>query len=113
MNCVFCDIINQKIKSDIIYEDNQIIAFSDINPKAPIHKLIVPRKHIATVNDLEEADTQLVGRMIQTARTLAKELEVDQSGYRLVFNVNRGGGQIIFHIHVHLIGGWHLERTTD
>lgn len=105
MSCIFCDIIAKKIPSEIVYEDKQIIAFNDMNPKTPIHKLIVPRKHIATINDIDEHDTPLMGLMVQTARTLAKQLDIAESGYRLVFNVNEGGGQVVFHIHLHLLGG--------
>ena len=105
MDCLFCKIANKEIPSDIIYEDDDVIAFNDITPKAPHHKLIIPRKHISTLNDLEESDTQLVGHMIQTAGKLAKELGIDDSGYRVVINVNEGGGQAVFHIHLHLLGG--------
>ncbi|MEE9451380.1 MAG: histidine triad nucleotide-binding protein [Gammaproteobacteria bacterium] len=105
MDCLFCQIVSKKVDSDIIYEDDEIIAFSDINPKTPIHKLIVPRKHIATINDLSADDTLLVGNMIQTARQLAGELNIADAGYRLVLNTNHDGGQIVYHIHLHLLGG--------
>ena len=105
MDCLFCKIANNEIPSDIIYEDDDVVAFNDITPKAPHHILIIPRKHIATLNDLEESDTQLVGHMVQTARKLAKDLEIDEYGYRVVMNVNEGGGQAVFHIHLHLLGG--------
>lgn len=105
MDCLFCQIAEQKIKSDIIYQDDDVLAFSDITPQAPIHKLIIPRKHIATINDISSDDSLLLGHMVQTAKKLAKDLAVDESGYRLVFNVNRDGGQEVFHIHLHLLGG--------
>jgi len=105
MDCLFCQIANKTLDSDIIYEDKDIVAFSDITPKAPSHKLIIPRKHIATINDLTTDDTLLVGKMVQTARQLAHDLDIADTGYRLVFNVNRGAGQAVFHIHLHLLGG--------
>lgn len=109
MDCLFCKIAERSVDSDIIFEDDQVIAFSDIFPKAPIHKLIIPRKHIATINDIEEQDTPLLGHMIKTARHIAKELDIDETGYRLVFNVNKGAGQVVFHIHLHLLGGRDLK----
>lgn len=105
MDCIFCNIINNKIPANIIYHDDSIIAFDDISPKAPQHKLIVPRKHIATVNELTADDTMTMGHMIQTAKTLAKQLDIADSGYRLIFNCNKDGGQVVFHVHLHLLGG--------
>ncbi len=105
MDCLFCRIANQEIPSDMIYQDDQLFAISDISPQAPIHKLIIPRKHIPTINDITHEDSHLIGDMVQTAKTLAKQLNIDESGYRLVFNVNRGAGQAVFHIHLHLLGG--------
>ncbi len=101
-DCLFCKIINKEIPSEIIYEDDDIIAFSDINPKAKTHILIVPKKHIDTIKDLkeDEADEVLVGKMVLTARNIAKEKNLD--GYQLLFNVGESAGQIIFHIHLHL-----------
>lgn len=108
MDCLFCKIAQGEINSDIILQNDTIVAFSDINPKAPIHKLIIPRKHIATINDIQAEDTLLLGQMVQTARELAAQLDTAKSGYRLVFNVNRGAGQEVFHIHLHLLGGRNL-----
>lgn len=105
MDCLFCRIVDHELDSDIIYEDAQIVAFSDAHPKTPIHKLVVPRKHIATINDVAAEDTVLLGQMIQTARKLADKLSIAESGYRLVFNTNHDGGQVIYHIHLHLLGG--------
>lgn len=104
-NCIFCKIIHQEISSNIIYQDNHVIAFDDLHPRAPIHKLIIPRKHIATLNDIATEDTEVMGRLFQTAKQLAHELGIDQSGYRTVMNCNAGGGQEVFHIHLHLLGG--------
>lgn len=102
-DCLFCKIINKEIPSEIIYEDDDLIAFNDINPKAKTHVLIVPRKHIDTIKDLkeDEADEVLVGKMTLAARNIAKEKNLD--GYQLLFNVGESAGQIIFHIHLHLM----------
>lgn len=109
MDCLFCKISNKEIDSDILYEDDDVMAFSDIAPKAPVHKLIIPKRHIATINDLNIDDESLVGKMILTAKRLAKQLSIDENGYRLVYNVGQGGGQVIYHIHLHLLGGRNLE----
>lgn len=109
MDCLFCKISNKEIDSDILYEDDDVMAFSDIAPKAPVHKLIIPKRHIATINDLSIDDESLVGKMILTAKRLAKQLSIDENGYRLVYNVGQGGGQVIYHIHLHLLGGRNLE----
>lgn len=104
-DCLFCKIANKELPSELIYEDDDIIAFSDINPQAPEHKLIVPRKHITTLNDLDANDSELVGRMVYTAQKIAKDLGIANDGYRVLFNCNHGGGQAVFHIHLHLLGG--------
>ena len=105
MDCIFCKIVADQIPANIIYQDDEIIAFDDILPKAPLHKLIIPRKHIATVNDLLPEDERLVGRMVAVAKQLAKDLVIDQNGYRLIFNCNKDGGQEVHHLHLHLMGG--------
>ena len=104
-DCLFCKIVAGDIDADIIYKDDKVIAFKDIKPKAPHHILIIPRKHIATINDIPDEDTELVGYLLQTAKKLAKQLGVAESGYRLVFNCNKDGGQEVYHIHLHLLGG--------
>jgi histidine triad (HIT) family protein len=109
MDCLFCKIAQREIDSEIIFEDKQVLAFNDIKPQAPIHKLIIPRKHIPTINDVNDEDLELLGHMIKTSRNLAQELGVSESGYRLVFNVNRGAGQAVYHIHLHLLGGRSLQ----
>lgn len=109
MDCLFCKIADKSLNSDTVYEDEQVVAFNDISPKAPTHILIIPRKHIATINDLGDEDTDVVGYMVQTAKRLAQEIGIAESGYRLVFNVNRGAGQAVFHIHLHLLGGRSME----
>jgi len=105
MDCLFCKIINKEIPADIIYEDERVIAFNDISPQAPTHALIIPRKHISTLNDINAEDTDLVGHMIKTAATIAKQQGFAESGYRTVFNCNEDGGQTVYHIHLHLLGG--------
>lgn len=105
MDCIFCKIIKGELPTEKVYEDENMLAFNDLHPRAPIHQLIVPKKHIATLNDLTEEDTELVGTMVQTARYLAEKATISKSGYRTVFNCNKDGGQEIFHLHLHLLGG--------
>jgi histidine triad (HIT) family protein len=107
-DCLFCHIIDRKIAANIIYEDEKVIAFDDVQPQAPHHKLIVPRKHIATLNDIAEEDVLLLGSLLYTAQHLAKQLGTAETGYRVAINCNKDGGQAIYHIHVHLLGGRHL-----
>jgi len=103
--CIFCQIIEGQTPAQIIHQDEEMVAFKDINPKAPVHILIVPRHHIASVSDLKEEDKELVGQMILTGQLLATKLGVDKVGYRLVFNTGPHAGQVIDHIHLHLLGG--------
>lgn len=103
-NCLFCKILNGEIPSKKVYENEDVFAFEDINPQAPTHILLVPRKHIARVMELEPEDAHLIGKLTLAANELAKEREITD-GYRLVFNNNRGAGQEVFHIHMHLLGG--------
>jgi histidine triad (HIT) family protein len=105
MTCLFCRIVNREIPADIVFEDEEVLAFNDINPQAPTHVLIVPKRHIATLNDLEEGDLALVGRLQYTAARLAKERGFAEAGYRVVMNCNDEGGQTVYHIHMHLMGG--------
>lgn len=105
MDCLFCKIISGDIPAKVIYKDDKVVAFDDINPQAPQHKLIVPRKHIATLNELHAEDNELVGYMVQTAAKIAKDLGIAEEGYRVVLNCNAGAGQTVFHIHAHIIGG--------
>ena len=106
---VFEMILNKEIESEIIYEDDDIFSIQDINPVARIHLLIIPKKRINTINNLSDEDTLLVGKMIQVAKDLAKTYAIDESGYRLIFNTNDDGGQTVYHIHLHLIGGEKLK----
>lgn len=105
MDCLFCKIIEGVIPAERVYEDDTVIAFRDINPQAPFHCLIIPRKHIATLNEIADEDCEIVGHMIQAASTIAKQQGFDQDGYRTVFNCNTHGGQTVYHIHLHLLGG--------
>jgi histidine triad (HIT) family protein len=110
MDCIFCQIVQGKQKADVVYGNDKLIAFKDINPKANVHLLVVSKKHITSVNELENKDKGTVGEMVLAAKSLAKEFGIDQSGYRLVFNVGRGGGQIVDHLHLHLLGGGFLNN---
>lgn len=101
-DCLFCKIIDKQINSEIIYEDDICIAFKDINPKSRVHLLIVPRKHIPKVSDMEEGDEKMMGHLIKVAKELAEKNEC--KGYQLLFNVGKEAGQIIFHVHLHLMG---------
>lgn len=105
MDCLFCKIAQKELPATIVYEDNELVAFEDIRPKAPTHILIIPKAHFATINDTSEAEEQLLGNMILRAKSLAHELGFSEQGYRLVFNINPGGGQEVYHIHLHLLGG--------
>lgn len=106
---LFLKIIDREIPADIVHEDDEILAFRDIDPQAPVHILVVPRRRIATINDLAEDDAGLVGRMVLTARKLAADEGLAEDGYRLVFNCNEKGGQSVFHIHLHLLGGRQMK----
>jgi len=105
MGCLFCEIIERKRPAKIVYEDAQVMAFDDIHPQAPVHTLIIPKKHIATNLDLQEEDLGLVGHLFQTANRIASEKGIAENGFRLVMNCNRDSGQTVFHVHLHLLGG--------
>ena len=108
-DCIFCKIVAGEIPSETVFEDELCLAFRDINPGAPTHILIIPKEHIATLNDLTEDHQATIGHILLVARTLAAQLGVDASGYRLVANCNSDGGQAVFHIHFHLLGGRRLS----
>lgn len=105
MSCLFCKIANREIPADIVYEDEAFMAFRDINPQAPTHILIIPKSHVPTINAIDASDAQLPGNMILIARQIAFDNQFEEDGYRLVFNVNRNGGQEVYHIHLHLLSG--------
>lgn len=104
-DCLFCKICDGSIPSKKVYEDDEILVFWDINPKAPVHVLIIPKKHIDSANDLTREDDALLGRMFEVARNVAKDLGISESGYRIVTNVGKDSGQMVKHIHLHLLGG--------
>jgi len=108
MDCIFCKIVNNEISSDTVYQDGKIMAFRDINPIAPVHILLVPCEHIAKVSDLDETDASIVAHMVNVANQLAKQEGVAESGYRLVINCGKQGGQLVPHLHMHLLGGRQL-----
>jgi len=105
MSCLFCKIVSGEIDAEIVHSDDECIAFRDLNPQAPVHILVVPRRHIASINTLEDSEAPLLGRMVTVARDLAKNEGIDENGYRVVLNCNAAAGQTVFHIHMHLLGG--------
>jgi histidine triad (HIT) family protein len=106
-DCIFCQIAQGQTETEMLYQSDTLVVFKDINPHAPVHLLLVPRKHIRSVNDLTDADQEILAELILVAKEMAKEQGVDKSGYKLLYNVEKGGGQLMFHLHLHLIGGWH------
>ena len=105
MSCLFCRIVKREIPASIVYEDEHVLAFNDINPQAPAHVLVIPKRHIASLNDLFPEDDQIVGEMVRRAGAIATDRGIAAGGYRTVFNTNRDAGQTVFHIHLHLLGG--------
>jgi len=115
-DCIFCKIANKEVPADIIYEDEKVIAFKDIHPLAPIHFLIVPKKHIPSIQHLREEDKETIWRLLTVARDIAKKENIStagEEGYKLVFNVGKGGGQVIEHLHLHLLGGWKSSEERN
>ena len=104
-DCLFCKIINRDIPASIVYEDERVLAFNDINPQGPTHVLVVPKEHIASLNDLTPEHDSIVGELVRRAAAIAKDRRISAGGFRTVFNTNRDAGQTVFHIHLHLIGG--------
>ena len=107
--CLFCNIIAGTVPVTLIYQDDHVVAFNDLHPQSPQHKLIIPRQHIATINDIKAEDTWLVGHLLKTAQHLAEQLAIAEAGYRVVMNCNRAGGQMVYHLHLHLLGGRDLS----
>ncbi|KTD33121.1 HIT family hydrolase [Legionella nautarum] len=105
MSCLFCKIVSGEIPATVVFEDPEIMVIRDIKPQAPTHLLILPKQHIATINDTDSKDEQLLGHMILMGKKMAKAEKLSDDGYRLVFNVNSGGGQEVYHIHLHVLGG--------
>jgi histidine triad (HIT) family protein len=113
MDCIFCKIANKEMDSDIIYEDKDFIAFHDISPRAPIHVLIIPKKHIVSVNYLKEEHKELIGSLFLVAQKVVGQLGIRDKGYKLAFNVGKDGGQIVDHLHLHVLGGWKVKQGVD
>lgn len=109
-DCIFCKIAGGEMDTELLYEDESVVAFKDINPKAPVHILIIPRKHIPTILDLNEDDNELIGHIFQVASNLARDYGIAEDGFRVVANCNEEGGQVVFHLHFHLLGG---EKLGD
>jgi len=108
-DCLFCRIVAGDLPSTRVYEDDIVFAFEDINPQAPVHVVIVPKTHLATLNDLRDEDEGTAGRLVSVAARIARERGIADAGYRTVINVNRDGGQVVYHIHLHLLGGRKLR----
>lgn len=104
-DCLFCKIVGGDLDAEIVYRDDDVVAFRDINPQAPTHVLVVPTKHVATINDLEDGDAPTVGRLLLAAKRIAAEEGIVDDGYRVTMNCGSGAGQSVFHIHLHLLGG--------
>jgi histidine triad (HIT) family protein len=105
LNCIFCEVAARKKPAKILYEDERCLAFQDVNPKAPVHLLVIPRKHIVSLNDDLENDKELLGHLMTVAARMAKDRGIDGSGYRTVINTNAEAGQTVFHLHLHVLGG--------
>jgi len=114
-DCIFCKIINKELPSEIVYENDKIIVFKDVNPKAEIHLLIVPKKHIENINVITDEDKGLLSEMLIVAKKIAIDLKInlDTQGYKLIFNVGRGAGQTINHIHLHLLSGFSNQSLSE
>ena len=108
-NCIFCKIIEKKIPSKIVYEDDFVMAFEDVNPQAPLHTLVVPKKHIPDIHSMVEADRELIGHLFFAAGKIASEKRLEAKGYRMVINNGPGAGQTVFHIHLHILSGRHFS----
>ena len=108
-DCLFCKIVARQLPSEIVYEDDQVLAFNDVAPQAPTHVIIIPKLHVATVNDVTEADAGVFATLVLRARAIAADRGVAAGGYRLLFNCNAAGGQTVYHVHLHLLGGRQLR----
>jgi histidine triad (HIT) family protein len=108
-DCLFCRIIDRKLPAKIIFEDDRVVVFEDISPQAPVHTLVIPKKHIATLLDMEEGDHALFGHMVKTATAIARQKGIAERGFRLVTNCNAESGQSVYHIHLHLLGGRQMQ----
>jgi histidine triad (HIT) family protein len=104
-DCIFCKIVSGEIPATVIHETDDVLAFRDLGPQAPTHVLVIPKRHISTINDLQDADAELIGKMYLAAKQVAADEGISESGYRTVMNCNEGAGQSVFHIHLHVLGG--------
>jgi histidine triad (HIT) family protein len=104
-DCIFCKIVKHEVPTEFVYQNDLVVAFKDLHPIAPVHILLIPKKHIPTVDDLEKQDEQIAGRLIMTAQKIARDLKIAETGYKLLFRVKKHGGQEIDHLHLHLLGG--------
>ena len=109
MSTIFSKIINKEIHADILFENDKILAFRDISPQAPVHFLVIPKKEIRTLNDINKEDKSLIGELFMVAKEIAKKEGISEKGYRTIFNCNEHGGQTVYHIHLHVLGGRQLE----
>ena len=109
VDCIFCKIVEGKIPADIVYEDDGVLAFNDVSPQAPVHILVIPKSHFESVNELSGSHADIISRLVLTAKMLAAKYCIAKSGYRLVVNCNAEGGQTVFHLHIHLLGGRQLK----
>ncbi len=106
---IFGKIIKREIPADILYEDDEVLAFSDVNPEAPVHFLVIPKQPIATINDIQPDQAELIGKMVLAAQKVVKQKNIADDGYRLVMNCNEEGGQVVFHLHMHVLGGRRMQ----
>jgi len=104
--CIFCQIVRGEKPAELLHQDDAVVVFKDIHPHAPVHLLVVPRKHIRSINDVTDTDAAILSELILRGKETARDLGIADSGYKLLYNVERGGGQIVFHLHLHLLGGW-------
>ncbi len=111
--CIFCKIAEKKVPSAIVYEDSSVMVFRSIKPLAPIHLLIIPKRHISSVNEIKEEDKDVILEMFLAAQKTAEKMGVKRSGYKLAVNVEKGGGQEVFHLHMHFLSGWEGEKDID
>lgn len=112
MDCIFCKIIEKKIPAEIVYEDREFLAFKDIQPKAKVHILVIPKKHLSSVNDLTDSDVEMIGKMFLAIKGIAQKLQIDKTGYRVVTNTGPDSGQIVNHLHFHILGGEKLDHIA-
>lgn len=112
-DCIFCKIIRGMAPADFVYRDADMVVFRNIRPSAPVHVLIVPIEHIESINTLDERHSTIISKMILKAKEIARQLGIADSGYKLITNVGKGGGQMVFHLHIHLIGGWGKAGTSE